>query len=546
MKTNEAINISDATLKEIISGKYRDMYLVYNRKSTDDADNQKNSIKYQKAVNIRFSFDKKLPIAKLTLQGFCTDGIISERHSAFKEDELIEILDGKVTFRIERPKFQLLVEYLLKGYFKGVIFLCWDRASRNDGDGLVIKRLVKMGSDLHFSLTEYAKSSSGILHQDVDGMFAKYVSQVTSEKVKISTRNNRDNGVCTYKAPVGYMNIGEMENKPIDPIRAPIITRMFELYATGEWSLHALAKWANDQGFTMPPVKRRRTDEEILAEEEDDIRLEIEAICRPVVYTQVGRILENRFYIGEVKGNISGEWVPSISHKGIVEPEVFDAVQEVLKKKQVSQHYKDVLDTLYRGLFRCAECRRVYTPYEQKGAIYMRARCKSGCVNTKNNLTTKEAEDIAGSLIKNLSFTEEELIEMNASTKTQIASLEIRRSKEIDAIERRKKKLREDLCYLRTNKLTLLKTSAYTPEDYLAEEKSVQQELNSLMMKEQVSEEAMSAVVKDVIQLSELVQNAYMYYEKAESPEKEEIVRKIFSELTYSKKGNQTKKAHFK
>ena len=33
-------------LKEITSGKYADCYLVYNRKSTDEADNQKNSIAY--------------------------------------------------------------------------------------------------------------------------------------------------------------------------------------------------------------------------------------------------------------------------------------------------------------------------------------------------------------------------------------------------------------------------------------------------------------------------------------------------------------------
>lgn len=44
----------EAVLKEILSGKYRDCYLIYNRKSTDDTENQKNSIKYQKSENVRF------------------------------------------------------------------------------------------------------------------------------------------------------------------------------------------------------------------------------------------------------------------------------------------------------------------------------------------------------------------------------------------------------------------------------------------------------------------------------------------------------------
>ena len=34
-------------LREIESGKYRDFYLIYNRRSTDDPNLQKNSITYQ-------------------------------------------------------------------------------------------------------------------------------------------------------------------------------------------------------------------------------------------------------------------------------------------------------------------------------------------------------------------------------------------------------------------------------------------------------------------------------------------------------------------
>lgn len=64
------------TISLIESGVFRSTYLIYNRKSTDDADNQKNSIKYQKANNLRYAFDRKLQIAKLTLSGFAQDGIV--------------------------------------------------------------------------------------------------------------------------------------------------------------------------------------------------------------------------------------------------------------------------------------------------------------------------------------------------------------------------------------------------------------------------------------------------------------------------------------
>src|SRR6266404_407771 len=80
-------------LKDIATGKYREHYFVYNRKSTDDTENQKNSIKYQRSENVRFAFREHLLIAPLTLDGFATDGIVSERHSGFKEN--IELTFGK-------------------------------------------------------------------------------------------------------------------------------------------------------------------------------------------------------------------------------------------------------------------------------------------------------------------------------------------------------------------------------------------------------------------------------------------------------------------
>ena len=79
MKTNKS---DTQLLKEIQSGKYRECYLVYSRKSTDEPDNQKNSITYQKSENTKFAYREKLPLAVFTLQGFCVDGIISDDPAA--------------------------------------------------------------------------------------------------------------------------------------------------------------------------------------------------------------------------------------------------------------------------------------------------------------------------------------------------------------------------------------------------------------------------------------------------------------------------------
>src|ERR1035437_10784527 len=88
--------IEEKELKERLGCKYREYYLVYIRKSTDEPENQKNSITYQKAENTRFALREKLPIALVTIKGFCVDGIISERHSGFKEDSEISMTNDEI------------------------------------------------------------------------------------------------------------------------------------------------------------------------------------------------------------------------------------------------------------------------------------------------------------------------------------------------------------------------------------------------------------------------------------------------------------------
>lgn len=533
-KTNEAID--ETTIKKIKSGEFRHCYLLYNRKSTDEPENQKNSIKYQKAENTRFAYKEQLPIAPLSLKGFCLDGIISEKHSGFKENtELTFGEDGTVKYRIDRPKFYQLVQFLSKGYFKGVIFLCWDRASRNKGDDTVIRKLMKQGLDFRFTLASYDKTSSGALHMDIDGMFAEHHSRVTSEKVSLNMRIKRDQGICTYKAPVGYLNEGIMEHKPLDPVRAPIIARMFEMYATGAWSLSDAARWAIEQGFTMTPSRRRRTTEEILAEEDDeddkDNESKIERICRLPAFTTIHRILSNRFYVGEILSN-EGKYVKSASHKAIVSIELFEQVQRILNKKKISVHYLERKKYPFRGILRCGGCQRVYTPYTKKGILYFGSHCIPNCSNGNKSVNINILTGNIGGLIEGLYFTENELEEINTYAKTDVAELENERQKKLEVIGLKKKKIKEDLTYLQSNKLTLLKTGAYTPDALVMEEENLNQQLITLEENEGDSEVSMHESIRDILKLSELLKNVYLYYHFANSDEKEQITRLIFSELT--------------
>jgi hypothetical protein len=234
-----------------------------------------------------------------------------------------------------------------------------------------LRKLIKQGADVRFSHAQYDKTSSGDLHMDIDGMFASHYSNVISEKVRLANDKLRGEGRCLYTAPIGYLNNGS-DNKPIDIERAPIVKRIFELYATGEWSFRQLGKWANEQGLTTRPSRKHRTNDEILS----NVPMEGRAkISRPVTHKSIENILKNPFYIGKLKNLES--FTDGKFHQPLIDIGLFNKVQEVLKKRCVSIHYIDKHFSTYRALARCS-CGRAFSAYEQKGIIYYRSRCAVG------------------------------------------------------------------------------------------------------------------------------------------------------------------------
>lgn len=531
MKSNQTSE--KEIIKAIERGDFRHHYIAYNRKSLDEPDSQKNSLAYQKAEITRLSQRELLPIANFTLKGFCKDGMVSEKHSSFKENEDLSISeDGRVQYQIERPKFQRLMHHLSQSHFKGVVCLCWDRISRNRGDDTVVRKLMKRGVDVRFAYATYDNSSSGELHMDVDGMFAQHHSRVTSEKVKKTTGELRSKGICTYRAPIGYLNPGTMDHKPHDPERAPIITEMFKLYATGDWSHADLSRYANEVGLKTVPMRPRRTREEILADEGDD-EDNRKKVTHPISKNHVTTILSNQFYTGKIIGS-DGIYVPSNSHDGLIDDDTFNRVQELLTKKNVSTHYTKKIDHPLRGMVRCGGCNRVYTPYSKRGHLYFYARCTDDCENTVKSINLEFITGEIRKLIAKLHFTDDELGEFNARTGTDLVLLEQKRDVEFDRIERQKTRIRSDLAYLRKERLQLLKTGAYSPQNLVSEQRKLEAKLDDLCTSEQISEEAMRGIIEDVVLLSELLKTALPLYDLAKPDQKETIIKIIFSELFVS------------
>ena len=504
------------------TNKYKDKYLIYARKSTDDSDNQKNSVDYQIGSCLKYSHSKNITVAKLNIDGFCQDGIIKEKHSAYKTSSINFTSTGSINYKIERPKFQQLVSLLLSRQFAGIICLCWDRISRNDQDAMVIKDLINRGVDIQFVQTQYDKNSSGALHMDIDSMFSAHYSRVISEKVKMAHEKLRAEGKCVYITPLGYLDKGS-DNKPLDPERAPIVKQIFERYATGTWSMSQLAKWAAQQGLTSKPSRITRTRKEILSGEDNNK----EKICRPVNDRSIENILKNPFYIGKIlAGN---DYLDGI-HQPLIDRSLYNRVQEALKGRCVSVHYVDKSFFTYRGLVNCP-CSRVYTPYVKKGFTYYRSRCRANCDNTNRNLREDEITAQIEPVLNRIHFTPEELSDIAQRSKFELKRISEKQTESVGSVKKQKQRLAEDLRYLEDNKISLLRQNILDIKQYNQDKNTIEakiEELDEEILKSKTDPEEM---LSSVLNFSELMKNASLYYKNSLDSEKRELTVNVFSEL---------------
>jgi site-specific DNA recombinase len=502
--------------------KFKDKYLVYSRKSTDDAQNQKNSIDYQVGQGQRFSEFNSLPIADVSIKGFCDNGIICERHSAYKTSGIKIKADGSIAFEVERPKFQKLVSVLAKNEFKGVICLCWDRISRNDKDAMVIKQLISQGVEFNFVQANYDKSSSGALHMDIDGMFSEHYSRNISEKVRDTFTKLRSEGKCTYVSPIGYLD--EPNNKKVfDKKRSKCVKRLFELYVTGEWSINQLAKWAIQQGLTQKPRRRQRTKEEMLAGEE----IILEQKERLVTRSTIEGVLKNPFYIGKI---IHEDQIMQGRHPALIDVSLFNKVQDVLAFKRVSVRYIDKIFFTYRGLIRCA-CGRLYSPYTKKGINYYTSKCLSGCKNKNKNIKEDDLHKFVEKIFDQIYFSDEEIDEIETRLETKIDNNSENRNSELDDLHIQRKRVHEDMDYLKKNKISLLRHNTMSPKEYRDDYSRLEVELEDIGDKLKVLELKEKEMVEYILTFSELVKMGAEYYKYALDTERLNIISKVFSEL---------------
>jgi site-specific DNA recombinase len=261
-----------------------------------------------------------------------------------------------------RKQFGKLVDFFKRNRSCRVLLVeKTDRISRNFRDAVTLEDL---DIEVHFVkegqiISKDSKSQATLIY-GFNLVMARHYSNNLREEVKKGQREKALQGTYPGHAPFGYRNNKAERTIEVDPEDSPIVTRIFELYATGAHSLTTLSR---------------------------AIRLET---GKRVSRGNVHLILRNRFYLG------SFEWSGHSycgTHPLFVNPQVFEHVQAVLSGHNRPKYSKR--DIAFRGLMTCAYDDCMVTGEIQK-AKYVYYRCTGH--RGKCDLPRFREEDIANRL----------------------------------------------------------------------------------------------------------------------------------------------------
>lgn len=334
-------------------------YILYARKSIEQEERQAMSIESQENELLRMA----------EKSGFKIDKIFKESMSAKKAG---------------RPIFNSMLKYIEKQ--KDCTVLAWkiDRLTRNIFDGAKIVELLENGN-----IKEIRTIDKVIVDNPIDkfmlsidfGIGKKY-SDDLSVNVKRGNRIKIEKGGWPGMAPLGYLNNKADKTIIIDHERAILVKKMFELYATGSYSLRDISRILYEQGL------RTR-------------------LGMKVYKAKIHKILSNPFYYGMIA---KFEKLYAGNHEAIISKKLFDDVQIVLSGKIHSK--KKTLFFPFRGFMKCHRCGCMLTASLKKGHHYYYCTNGKGICDEHTEYMRGEylAEKIAN-IFDQLKF-DEELVEI--------------------------------------------------------------------------------------------------------------------------------------
>lgn len=291
-------------------------------------------------IYIRVSTDEqaKEGYSLANQQGRCNDEAKYRGYSV--KGTFIE--DGKTGRNTKRPEFQRMMAFIEENHVDAVIIYKIDRFARNVRDFAKVYDELKQKDIKFLSVIEGDLTNGNSLIPNIFASVAQWESEVNGQRTSDALMQKFKEGQWPGWAPLGYINIRDHNGKgdiEVDPDKGHLITLLFDLYSTGEYTIDRLVELMYTKGLRSKSGKR---------------------VYRSIMYN----IVHNTFYIGEMhfKNEINFG-----SYKPLTSREVFKACQRVSQINNQNACRKRKYKWLVNGKAFCATCgSRLYPEFQNK------------------------------------------------------------------------------------------------------------------------------------------------------------------------------------
>jgi site-specific DNA recombinase len=323
-----------------------------------------------------------------------------------------EFLDIETAKQAGRGGFGEMLAFLKANPSCGSILVeKTDRLYRNIRDWITVDDL---NLEVHFAkenavVSKNSRSSEKFMHGIKVLMAKNYVDNL-GEEVKKGMREKAEQGHWPSMAPIGYLNNRATHRIEPDPQRAPLIAELFQVYATGAYSLKTLLAKASAIGLTHPRMDRR------------------------LFKSEIHRLLQNPIYSGDFVWD--GTKYPGC-HQAVITRELFDAVQAIPRHRPGARHMKHL--HAFMGLLTCANCGCAITAERKKGK-YVYYHCTNyhgGCDNTY--IREEQLSDLLDDVIRPIQITPEVAEDIATALRVTDQGAEQSRTGSLRQIEQRRR-----------------------------------------------------------------------------------------------------------
>jgi DNA invertase Pin-like site-specific DNA recombinase len=423
-----------------------------------------------------------------------------------------EFIDIETAKKAGRANFNAMLAYLKENpEIKHILVEKTDRLLRNIADYATIDKLMTFSDiTLHLVkenviLDKNSRSNEKFVF-GIKALMAKNYIDNLSEETKKGQKEKAMQGIFPSLAPVGYLNYTDengRKNIKVDEKTAPFIKRMFELYATGNYSIASLRKQILKEGFVYRNGKNFHK-------------------------STVEKILKNEFYTGIYYW--AGEKHTNASHKPIISKDLFIRVQEMLTNPNKSKSRKHLFS--YAGIIKCAKCGCSLSAQIQKEKyIYYHCTGHKGNCNTpylSQNIIDREFSKI----LQNIHLTEKQVSDIYTGLKESLQDKISYHNKAVEHIERQVKVLQN-----RIDKAYIDKIDGKISEDFWnSQTKKWADEKENLTIKLLAHQKSDTNYLQNADVVLKLANKAYDLFMKQDAEEKRKLVNLLVSNSTFDGK----------